>query len=33
MDAWLSNRTPLPLPRDSAFKDAKPAEEIMGSIA
>lgn len=33
MDAWLSNRTPLPLPRDSALQDAGPAEGTIGSIA
>ncbi|MCU1552809.1 MAG: GGDEF-domain containing protein, partial [Arthrobacter sp.] len=32
MDAWLSNRTPLPLSRDSALQDAGPAEGIIGSI-
>jgi diguanylate cyclase (GGDEF)-like protein len=33
MDAWLSNRTPLPLSRDSALNDAGSAEGIIGSIA
>jgi diguanylate cyclase (GGDEF)-like protein len=32
MDAWLSNRTPLPS-RDSALQDAGSAEGIIGSIA
>jgi EAL domain-containing protein (putative c-di-GMP-specific phosphodiesterase class I) len=33
MDAWLSNRTPLPLSKDSALQDAGPTEGIVGSIA